>query len=182
MPARQTLPTAWLFTDERLGDALWPALRRLPRGGGVVFRHYRLPPADRRALFRRVRALARARGLVLVLAGRPAQAAGWRADGVHGRSSGRPARPLVRTAPVHGLREGRAAARSGADLLLLSPVFATRSHPGARALGPVRFGLLARRLRGVPVAALGGMDARRFRHLRPLGAVGWGAIDAWTAR
>jgi thiamine-phosphate pyrophosphorylase len=38
------------MTDERLGDALWTALRRLPRGAGIVFRHYATPPAERRAL------------------------------------------------------------------------------------------------------------------------------------
>ena len=32
----------------------------------------------------------------------------------------------------------------GADAVLLSPVFPTRSHPGAPVLGPVRFRLLAR--------------------------------------
>ena len=39
------------MTDERLGDGLWAALERLPKGSGVVFRHYGLAPAERRALF-----------------------------------------------------------------------------------------------------------------------------------
>ena len=51
MCPRQALPTRWLMTDERLGDAIWPALARLPRGAGVVFRHYATPAAERRALF-----------------------------------------------------------------------------------------------------------------------------------
>jgi len=32
---------------------------------------------------------------------------------------------------------------------------------------------------GVPVIALGGVNAKRGRHLRRLGASGWAAIDAW---
>jgi thiamine-phosphate pyrophosphorylase len=67
--------------------------------------------------------------------------------------------------------------RAGADAVFVSPVFATASHPGAPTLGPMRFGLLAKRL-PLPVIALGGMDARRFRRLKPLGAHGWAAIDA----
>ena len=59
-----------------------------------------------------------------------------------------------------------------ADALVLSPVFATRSHPGAPPLGPLRFRLLARQAR-VPVIALGGMTARRAA---ALGAA-WAAID-----
>jgi thiamine-phosphate pyrophosphorylase len=62
--------------------------------------------------------------------------------------------------------------------VLVSPVFATRSHPGARGLGPLRFGMLAQRA-GLPLIALGGMDRRRFARLAPLGAHGWAAIDAF---
>jgi len=82
------------MTDQRMGDALWTALGQLPRGSGVIFRHY--ATRDRRALFERVRAVARKRRLVLVLAGTPRQAVAWRADGAHGRSPHRrAARPLL---------------------------------------------------------------------------------------
>ena len=178
MPPRHPLPRLWLMTDERLGEGFWDALARLPRGAGVIFRHYATPPAERRRLFDRVRRVARARRLVLVLAGRPAQALAWHADGVHSRSGERHGAPrLIRTAPAHSRTELIAARRSGADLALLSPVYATRSHPGARTLGTIAFGRLAAGA-GLPVVALGSMDARRFRALRALGAYGWAGIDA----
>ena len=178
MRPRQPLPRLWLMTDERQGEALWRALVRLPRGGGVIFRHHRTPPDERRALFAAVRAIARRRGLVLLLAGPPSHAIAWHADGAHGRSPHRNSpRLLLRTAPAHDARE-LAAGGGSADLVLLSPAFATRSHPGARTLGPVRFGLLAKRS-ARPVIALGGMDASRARRLTALGAYGWAAIDAW---
>jgi len=173
MHSRHPLPRLWLMTDERMGEGLWRALERMPRGSGVIFRHYQTP--GRRALFERVRIAARRRRLVLLLAGTPREAVGWRADGAHGRSPHvRAARPLVRTAPAHHARE---LVRARANAVFLSPAFATSSHPGARALGPLRFGLLARRA-DAPLIALGGMDARRFRRLVPLGACGWAAIDA----
>jgi thiamine-phosphate pyrophosphorylase len=84
----------------------------------------------------------------------------------------------IRTASAHDRREAVRAVRDGADAVFVSPVFATRSHPGARALGRVRFGLIVRDL-GVPVIALGGMDARRARTL-PGSVYGWAGIDAWT--
>ena len=177
MRSRQPLPRLWLMTDERIGEALWTALAQLPRGSGVIFRHYVTP--DRRGLFERVRKVARRRGLTLLLAGSPREAAGWRADGAHGRSPHlRAARPLLRTAPAHDARE---LARARVHAVLLSPVFDTRSHPGGWALGPLRFASLARRC-SAPVIALGGMSARRFGRLAPLGAYGWAAIDALTAR
>lgn len=169
MHRRQPLPTIWLMTDERLGDALWHALERLPRGAGVVFRDYATPEAERRARFERVRAAARRRGLVLVSAGKLP----GRADGRHNARVSRG----IATFAVHDRAEAVAAMRAGADALFVSPVFATASHPGAGTLGPVRFGLLVRGLR-VPVIALGGMDAARFSRMRRLGAYGWAAIDA----
>jgi thiamine-phosphate pyrophosphorylase len=168
------------MTDERIGDALWPALAGLPRGSGVIFRHHDTPAAERRRLYDAVRAIAKRRGLTLVLAGSPRQAIGWRADGAHGRSPHiGAARNLVRTSPAHDRRELVAARRAGADLILLSPVFATRSHPGQPALGPVRFGLMV----GSPpqqVIALGGMTSGRLRRVIALGAYGWAAIDGLT--
>ena len=168
MPRRQPPPRLWLMTDERQGEGLWSALERLPRGAGIVFRHYSLAAADRRALWERVRRIAARRGLLAVAAGPPLPGA----RGTHNRF-GRG----LRTASAHNLRELRAAERAGAHLVFLSPVFATRSHPGRRALGPRRFALLAHQAR-VPVIALGGMDAQKARALG--GAYGWAAIDAWT--
>jgi thiamine-phosphate pyrophosphorylase len=174
MPPRQARLSVLLMTDERMGDALWPALKALPRGSGVMFRHYGLPPRERRALFERVRRVTARRRLVLFLAGSPREASGWRADGVHGRSPQRSSRPLFRSAPVHDRRELLAAA--DADLRLVSPVYPTRSHPGARALGVVGLGLLlGSERRGV--VALGGMTRQRARALRKLGITRWAAID-----
>ena len=173
MRPRQPLPRLWLMTDERLGEGLFAALQRLPGGGGIVFRHYSLPEAERRALFEEVKALAHRRNQLLLLAGPAEQALAWGADGSHGRGPGHD----LRSAPVHDLAEIRAAERDGADFLFLSPVFATRSHPGARPLGPARFNLLARRTK-LPVIALGGMNAIRARRLRE--AYGWAGIDAWA--
>lgn len=172
MRRRHPLPRIWLMTDERMGDALWRAIDRLPRRSGVVFRHYSLPLLERRALFERVNAQARRRGLVLIVAGRD-----WlgRADGTHNvakRQGG------LRTWSVHSRRELADARRHGADLVFVSPVFATRSHQKARPLGGVGLGLLVQG-NEIPVIALGGMNADRFRALRELGVHGWAGIDAF---
>jgi len=171
----EKLPETWLFTDPRMGEALWAAIRRLPRGSGIVLRHY--GEADRGAVARRAANLARRYGHVLVVAGdrRLARAVG--AAGVHMPDGGRPTSDVI-TAASHdraGLVQAR---RAGAALVFLSPVFPTRSHPGAATLGPVRFGLTARGA-GIAVAALGGMNGKRCARMRALGARAWGAIDAF---
>jgi thiamine-phosphate pyrophosphorylase len=172
MNRRQPLPRLWLMTDERQGEGLWAALESLPRGAGIVFRHYGLPDAERRRLFERVRRIAARRRLMLLAAGSQR----LRADGRHG---GRGSRNGLASAAAHDLRELKAAERGGAHLVFLSPAFPTRSHPGARALGRIRFGAIARQAR-IPVIALGGMNARRGRGLAALGAYGWAAIDAFA--
>ncbi|RDE04857.1 thiamine phosphate synthase [Sphingomonas aracearum] len=167
MVRRHPVPHRWFLTDERAGDPR-PVLRRLPAGTGVVFRHRATPPAERRVLLAEVRRIAARRGLVLTVAGES-----------HGRRAGR-----LRQGhgwPAHNRVEVRRGAAAGAWVLFVSPVFATRSHPGARALGPARAAALAKRTH-IPVVALGGMNARRFAALRGAGFHGWAAIDAFLQR
>jgi thiamine-phosphate pyrophosphorylase len=155
-----------------MGDALIPSIAALPRGSGVIFRHY--GTRERQAVFDQVRRLSRARRLVLVLAGPESAAQAWHADGSHSRSAHRPRR--IRTAPVHTVAERIAAERAGANLLFVSPVFATQSHKGAKPLGRIQFGQLITGAK-CPVIALGGMTARRFKTLQGFGVYGWAAID-----
>ena len=154
---RAALPRIWLVTDARNDAVLERAIAQLPRGSGVIFRHYHLSPKQRAVRLAQVRRLCRRFGHRLEIAG----------EGYG------PAAPHRRLATGHDLREVGRANRFGAEAVLLSPVHPTRSHPGARALGGVKFLLLARRAR-MPVIALGGMTAARSRGLK---VHGWAAID-----
>ena len=83
-----------------------------------------------------------------------------------------------RAVRVHNAREIRQAQLGGAEVLLLSPLHPTRTHPEWRPLPRMRAAALLR-LAKVPVIALGGMDEQRFRSLQKLGFAGWAGIDAW---
>lgn len=159
------LPAIWLFSDPaRLPDPR-PAAAALPRGAGVVARG--AAPVVLAGLAR----LARARGLALVVAadGRAALAA---RAGLH-LPERRPSRGLlpmllarragvpwaVLTLAAHATaRAAGLARRLRPDVVFLSPIFPTASHPGAPALGPLRWQAAARRLPGA-VGALGGVSA-----------------------
>lgn len=170
------LPSIWLISDQRNDAGLEAALARLPRGSGFIFRHYHLDAAARRARFEALARAARARGHWVVLAGPMELAQRWGADGAYGAAGvvGRGGRGL-RLVTAHDLRELRRANR--ADAVLLSPVFATRSHVGSKVLGALRFRLIAQRAL-VPVVALGGMNAARARGLA---WARWAAIDGLSA-
>ena len=153
-------PRIWLITDERTDAGLERAIARLPRGSGVIFRHYHLPPKQRAIRLARIRRLCRRFGHRLEIAG---------------QGYGPPA-PHRRLATAHDLREIGMANRCGANAVLISPVFPTRTHPGAATLGRIRLLLLARRAQ-MPVIALGGMTAHKFRGME---VYGWAAIDAFS--
>jgi len=179
MPARQTLPALCLISDARNDAVLEQALRSLPRGSGFVFRHYHLPPAERAARFLRLLRLCRQRGITAVWAGSAREAKRMGAEGCYGGAGLISAGPaLLRLGTAHGLREIAACRRARADVVLLSPAFPTRSHPGAPVLGPVRLLLLARQAH-LPILALGGMTPARARRL-PL--AGWAAIDGLSQK
>lgn len=134
---------------------------------------------------RRLAAITRQRGLVLLAGADPGLARAIGAQGVHlperlSRRAGalKRARPdwLV-TAAAHSPAAARRAIAAGADAVLVSPVFESRSLSAGRPLGPTRFAALVRRAGG-PVYALGGVNGRTARAIMASGAVGIAAVEA----
>ena len=174
------LPALFLMTDDQRLPDPEAAIRALPAGAGVVFRHYRDPQRERRGAA--LRALCRARRLVFLVAGDGRLAARLGADGLHlpeGMSGGlrgwRRRRPgWLITIAAHSAPALRRAA--GADAAFVSPAFATESHRGAPCLGPLRLAALIRQS-PVPAIALGGISARSARRLNGIRLAGVAAIS-----
>lgn len=179
------LPALILMTDDaRLADPA-AAIASLPRGSAVILRHYDDP--GREALGHRLLALSRVAGVRLLIAGDARLACRLGADGVHlpewmvrGAAWRRWRRPgwLV-TAAAHSPAALWHARRAGADAALLSPVFATASHPGAKPLGALRFAAWCREA-PLPVYALGGITAETAGRLAASPAAGLAAIGGLT--
>jgi thiamine-phosphate pyrophosphorylase len=180
------------MTDERRGGDPEAAAAALPpRTGGrvaVILRHDGV--AGRVALAGRLARLCRGRGLGFLVA-RDAALALRLGAGLHLAEGMAPSlafrlarrrrrRPLLSIA-AHGAGALAAARRVGADLALLSPLFPTASHPGAPALGPVRFARLARAAH-LPVAALGGVTEGGARVAARCGARAVAAVGALRKR
>jgi len=179
---RPNLPALILMTDQaRLPDPV-PAARSLPRGSAVILRHTNSEP--RAALAHSLSDIARDRGLLLIVAGDARLAADIGAHGLHlpearAREAAhwRALRPSwIITAAAHSARALAVARRAGADAALLAPVFATPSHPGREPLGALQVRLLAARA-GLPVYALGGVNASTIARLRGAILAGIAAIE-----
>jgi thiamine-phosphate pyrophosphorylase len=159
--------------DERLADPL-AAARRLPKGSMVILRARNA--ARRHALADALSA--ETHGLVLLASDDPVLA-----DRLHGlhlpekrareAAHWRALRPhWVITVAAHS---GQGLRIAHADAALLSPIFATRSHPKAHPLTAARARLMARNSL-LPVVALGGVTARNAPLLK--GFAGFAAIGA----
>jgi thiamine-phosphate pyrophosphorylase len=175
------LPGVILLTDtERLPDPL-PAAAALPPGSAVILRHYDDP--GRETLGRDLLALCRQRGLKLLVAGDWRLAWKLGAHGVH-LPEWQLRRPPPRrrtanwliTAAAHSPKALIQAARLGADAALLSPVFATASHPGASGIGLQQFARAVRRA-PIPVYGLGGIHEGNAHRLKHCGIAGIAAIS-----
>jgi len=174
---RNPLPDLWLLSDERNAHNLHRILRSYTVQLGFVYRHYHLSPEQRYAEFRKLGRIARAEGHLVILSDSAMTAREWGADGIYGAPlSLYPRRSdLLHIAAAHNMREIAQANRIGADAVMLSPVFPTRSHPGAKTLGPMRWHTLARHAQ-MPVIALGGMNLNNVRQLQ---SPRWAAIDGF---
>lgn len=174
------VPRVWMMTDPRLGGGLLKAITRLPFQSGVIYRHYELGPQARHDLFRKVARICRRRGHILLLADKSAIARKWQAAGTHNRTEVRsPARNL-RSAPVHSAAEISRARRNNVDIMFLSPIFATRSHPDQAPLGAYQFRRLAALCGNAKVIALGGMTVQKAMMIKGNLVHGWAAIDAFA--
>lgn len=173
------LPPIWFVTDRaRSGDILAIA-NRLPRGWGVILRHF--GASDAEATARSLAGICARRGLVLMIAADPMLAARV-GVGVHWPEAmlARRGRFPLETAAAHSPRALARARTAGVAAALLSTVFASNS-PSARApIGALKFRQLAR-ASALPVYALGGVTARNAGALFASAgkrAAGFAAVEA----
>jgi len=148
----------------------------------------RLRPGRPQTLLREAIKRVRSAGGKVLLNGSLEQARALGTDGIHLNrarlaewdAASRPTLPpsfLVSTV-VHNADELAAAERIQADIVLISPVKPTASHPGAAVLGWSEFAALAARAT-MPAYALGGMSLADLHAARCHGGQGIAAISAF---
>lgn len=127
-------------------------------------------------------ALARPPEASVLVNGHPEIARALGAHGVQLRSVDVPPAAARRVMPhgwigssVHSAEAAEAAAKEGADFLMVGPIFSTATHPGSQPAGVQLIRDCAGL--GLPVIAIGGMTAERSREARDAGAYGVAAIS-----
>ena len=80
---------------------------------------------------------------------------------------------------AHGARDIGKSINIKADIIFLSPVFDTTSHPERKNIGVIKLGLMAKLFKK-PVIALGGINDNNISRLKGLPIVGCAGIDAFN--
>ena len=184
------LPESYLITPEpELSDEFLDHLERVLKQGVqmVQLRSKKLEEAAYKELAKAVVARCHANGARLLLNASPEWVAEVGADGVHfasGQLLTQVERPLADNylvaASCHTLEELQHAEMIKADFALLSPVKATKSHPGEPPLGWGEFQKMTDAM-AMPVYALGGMTPADLSDAFKYGAQGIAAIGALWA-
>lgn len=156
------LPSLFALTDPVRTPDPSALAKGLPRGTGLIYRHF--GAGDRREVAAKLATISKKRGLLFLVAndGRLARVVG--ADGVHWPEMNlAEARKWagafqIMTCSAHSRAALQRAGRAGVDAALLSAVFPSTSQSAGPPTGALRFRTLARQA-GFPVYALGGITA-----------------------
>jgi len=182
LPAAKPLPRLIFVTDpDRTPDPAAVAMR-LPAGSGVIYRAFGAADALEQAAW--LAAIARARGLVLLIGADAVLADAVGAGGVHlperdlGRADSlKAAHPeWIVTGAAHSLEAARLAAEFGCDAVLASTVFPSASASAGTPMGADGFAAFVAAA-PLPVYALGGVNVKTARELVSSGAAGFAMVE-----
>ena len=183
-----SLPDYYMITGEAADEQAW--LNKLSKAleSGVQLVQLRAHELDEEAFVQRAQQaleLTREAGARLILNADPSVLERVDADGVHlttERLSHYSQRPVSKqkllSCACHNTSQLEEAAALQADLVTLSPVQETESHPGVEAIGWQKFNELIEKL-PVPVYALGGLGRADIRRAKGLGGQGVAGIRAF---
>lgn len=177
--ARKGLPALLAFTDPARTPDVEALAWDLPPGTGLVYRGFGAPDAE--ATARRLAAIARRRGLVLLVGADPRLARRVGARGVHLPERLAACAPRLRrpgflvTAAAHSARAARA---PGLDAVVVSAVFPSNSPSAGPPIGLLRLAAIVRTARA-PVYALGGVTNETARRLLSTGVAGIAGIEGF---
>lgn len=162
------LPACLFLTDPARTPDPVSALPKLPRGSGIIYRHF--GAKNRRQMALDLSEVASALRLRLLIAADPDLALEVGADGVHwpearlGQARAWRNRFQLQTASAHSHRAILRASQLELDAVLVSSVFPSDSPSAGRPLGAPRFRRLVS-ASPLPVYGLGGVTAKNARQI-----------------
>lgn len=185
------LPPLFSLTDPARTPDPTRLARTLPKGTGLIYRHYGAD--DRQDIADGLAHISARRGLVLLIANDALLARAVGADGVHwpeaNLTEARKWRGAfnIMTCSAHSRLALRHANRAGVTAALLSAIYPSGSPSAGPPIGPRRFRQLARGA-NLPVYALGGVTGDNAGQVAPVGGLAtieeswnlYGGVSRWA--
>ena len=173
---KSKIPHLWLFTDDIKTQNFQKFLAKIPQNSGIVIRNYL--SEDRLKIIESIRRNSKRKNLTLLIGEKSNRIRDI--SGLHLPKWYYQKRKInkkqILSISAHGIIDKRRIINSKADLIFLSPIFRTSSHPNSRPLGTIKFGLIARQF-SKPVIALGGINKNNIKKLKNLPIEGVAGID-----
>jgi len=174
------------FTDRKRCANLSLTIAKLPKNSAVIFREYDLKSDEREALAKEIIAICRAKNHKILIAKDLALARKLGADGTHFSDHDKLPlqifnrqnypRKFIFSFACHNFLSVIKLQKLEADLIFVSPIFATKSHPNAAPIGLRQLSKIIRYSK-IPIFALGGINKKNVYAIKKLGACGFGAIE-----
>lgn len=182
----------FFFTDLRKIPDIEKTIKNLPKNSHIIIREYNLDKNSREVFAKKVSALARARSLKIIVGKDFELARKIKADGIHFsdfdnlpiqffKQKSFP-KKFIFSFASHSYKSFLKAQKTKADLIFISPIFATTSHLNSPSFGinNLRKIVAKNKKPNQIIAALGGVKSDNIKILRKLKIISFGAIDLFN--
>lgn len=178
------LPIVIYLTDNNKSKNPVSIVSKLPKKSLIIIRDYSIK--NRESHIKRIFKIAKSYNHYVLVAKDPILAKKTKADGIHLPehciSKTRKYRKLfpswIITNACHSTKSAINAYKSNADAILLSPIFATSSHPKKNAINIDIIKFISNKI-NIPIYALGGINNKTITNLKRSKIKGVAAIDAF---
>ena len=172
------IPYVWFLTDSIKTKTPLETSRKLPANSGILIRSYNIQNKD--IIIKNIINLKKRKLHTVLVSGRHKSHSN--VDGVHLpswlNSSFFINKKLI-SMSAHGARDIRKSINIKADIIFISPIFDTTSHPESKNIGVIKLGLMAKLFKK-PIVALGGINNNNISRLKGLPIIGCAGIDVFN--
>jgi thiamine-phosphate pyrophosphorylase len=178
------------FTDRKKISDIENTIKNLPKKSVIIIREYDLDKKNREIFAQKIITIAKAKGFKTLIGKDFALAKKLKADGVHFSDFDKLPQQIFRNKSFilsfscHSLKSVLRIEKLKADMIFVSPIFPTTSHPGAKIIGLRNLVKIAVKAKSsnyaAKIYALGGINLTNLKSLRKLPISGFGAIDLFN--
>ncbi len=180
------------FTDRKKVKCFEEVIKNLPINSAIIIREYDLDKKSREDFARKIIALARPRGIKIIIGKDFSLAKKLKADGLHFSDFDRIptqflqkklwSKNFIFSLSAHSLKSVLKLRKLSPNMLFISPIFPTTSHAKSESLGLKTLAKIAFKTKNqnyckVNIYALGGVNLQNLISLQKLPIKGFGAID-----